>query len=492
MTDEPATLSWPLSPSQARRVDQRCDEFAVAWQAGQPRIEDFLADVPEPERAVLLRELVLLDIEFRRSAQVADYRDRFPGLDAAWLGRAMARRSEGELPPLATRSPANDYTGPFLPASIAAEFGTDEPPPNELFGNYEILDRIGKEGMGVVYKARHRDADLIVALKVIRPDLLERVTAEKRQELIDRFVRERLAAARIVHDHVVPVYGAGEINGRLFYTMRLVEGPSLWRVVREKGPMPNDRAAKLIERVATAVDFIHTQGILHRDLTPKNILLDADDHPYVTDFGLAKWRDEAGEITQTGDCLGNPPYMSPEQIRNSAKVTEASDIYSLGATLYDLLTGRPPFRAATPPETWQQVLHEKPVSPRRLNPAVARDLDTITLKCLEKEPAHRFYRTAAALSDDLRRYLDSKPIKARPTSPGGRVWRWCRQNPLIAGLLVSVAALSLFATMMFVSGSVRGHFQHWAAAVTVLALGVVVLFGLVVYHFRTRTSGGVP
>ncbi len=313
---------------------------------------------------------------------------------------------------------------------------------------YELLAELGRGGMGVVFKARHLGLGRVVALKMIRPDYLSGLDARENAEVRARFLNEARAAARLSHENVVPVFEVGESGGVPFYSMRHVEGHSLARVVRE-GPVDGRQAAAYLEPVARAVQHAHEQGILHRDLKPANILLDADGRPHVTDFGLAKWLGEARELTQTGRVLGTLSYAPPEQLRDASRVREAGDVYSLGATLYHLLTGRPPFQAASQMEVLEQVRSREPVPPRQLNPAIPRDLETVALKCLQKEPGRR-YASAAELADDLGRYLRHEPIRARPVGPLGRAWRWCRRRPAVAttgavavAALIAVAVVSL-------------------------------------------------
>ncbi len=311
-----------------------------------------------------------------------------------------------------------------------------------VLGDYELMDRIGSGGMGVVYRAVQRSANRVVALKVIRPERLDDHSPEARADIIRRFHTEAEAAARLEHDHIVTVYEVGESAGQHFYSMRFIDGQSLAAMVRE-GPLASRRAASYLEPVARAVHAAHRHGVLHRDLKPRNILVDAADRPYVADFGLAKWLERASDVTRTGQVLGTPEYMSPEQAQDASRCTASSDVYSLGATLYDLVTTRPPFRAASVAETLRQVVHEDPVPPRRLNPEIDRDLETITLKCLEKDPARR-YASAAALAEDLRRYGQREPVLARPVSLAGRFGRWARRNPVItqmaAALILAVVA----------------------------------------------------
>jgi WD40 repeat protein/tRNA A-37 threonylcarbamoyl transferase component Bud32 len=305
------------------------------------------------------------------------------------------------------------------------------------FGDFELLQELGQGGMGIVYKARQKKLNRIVALKMIRGGNWAS------NEELQRFYLEAEATAQLEHPGIVPLYEFGEQDGQHFFSMGLVEGGSLATRLRD-GPLPQRQAATLAKRVAEAVAYAHQQGIIHRDLKPANILLDKDGQPKVTDFGLAKNVRGDSHLTVTGQVVGTPCYMAPEQaVGRPEGVGPAADIYSLGATLYCLLTGRPPFQAANAMETLKQVLELEPISPRELNGAVSRDLETISLKCLQKEPGKR-YASASALAEDLRRYLANEPIQARPISRAELAWRWCRRNPWIASLTAMVA-LSLLA-----------------------------------------------
>ncbi len=307
-------------------------------------------------------------------------------------------------------------------------------------GEYEVLEEIARGGMGVVFKARQQTLKRIVALKMILSGRL----ADGAE--IDRFRREAQAASRLKHPNIVAVHEIGEHEGRHYFTMDYVPGPSLAEEIRDESVAPRD-AAKLVKTVAEAVHFAHQAGTLHRDLKPANILLTSDDVPHVTDFGLAKILEEVddesrAELTASGQILGTPSYMSPEQAAGRQNlVGPASDIYSLGAILYACLTGRAPFVADTPIDTLMQVIHKESVPPRQLNPAVPQDLETICLKCLNKEP-HKRYGTAQELADDLERFLKGRPVHARPVGRVARTWRWTKRNPMVATLLV-LAAMSL-------------------------------------------------
>jgi serine/threonine protein kinase len=302
------------------------------------------------------------------------------------------------------------------------------------FGDYEVLERIARGGMGVVYKARQKKLNRIVALKMIRAGHLAT------DQEVQRFAQEAAAAGQLDHPGIVPIYDVGEQDGQHYFSRGFVEGGSLAARVKV-GPLPPREAAALLRQIAEAVAYAHQRGIIHRDLKPANILLartGADCVPKITDFGLAKIQSDSG-LTATGQVLGTPSFMPPEQAAGkSGDIGPAADIYSLGAILYCLLTGRPPFQAAAVMETLRQVLEQEPVSPRALNQAVDRDLETICLKCLQKEPAKR-YPSAAALAEDLRRFENGVPIHARPVGKVERLYRWSRRNPRVAALVVSLA-----------------------------------------------------
>jgi hypothetical protein len=312
------------------------------------------------------------------------------------------------------------------------------PPPRSIlrntlpcsFGEYELVEEIARGGMGVVYRARQRvgGGGRLVALKMVQPGRLAS------PEAVERFLHEARAAATLDHPGIVPVHDFGEIDERHFFTMPLMRG-SLADRVRE-GPLPPRVAADVVGQVAQAVQHAHERGIIHRDLKPGNVLLDEAGQPKVTDFGLARTRES--NLSVTGEALGTPSYMPPEQARGLVEAMgPASDVYGLGAVLYCLLTGRPPFQSADPVETMRQVCDEEPVPPRQLNPQMPRDLETICLKCLRKEPERR-YQTAREVADDLRRWQEGEPIVARAVGTGERALKWVRRNPAVAALTAAV------------------------------------------------------
>ncbi|HEX5442202.1 MAG TPA: serine/threonine-protein kinase, partial [Pirellulales bacterium] len=292
-----------------------------------------------------------------------------------------------------------------------------------LMPGYEILAELGRGGMGVVYQARHKSLARLVALKMILSG------AHASAGDLARFKSEAEAVARLQHENIVQIYEVGEHEGKPFFALEFCPGGSLDRKLAGTPLRPRD-AAQLTESLARAVQAAHAAKVVHRDLKPANVLLAADGRPKITDFGLAKKLDDAG-VTATGMVMGTPSYMAPEQASGAKDVGPAADIYALGAILYELLTGRPPFKGATPLDTMVQVTRIEPVPPRQLQPTVPRDLETICLKCLEKAPAKR-YPTAQALGEDLCRYLDGKPVVARPVGVAGRTVRWVRRNTVVA------------------------------------------------------------
>jgi serine/threonine-protein kinase len=287
-------------------------------------------------------------------------------------------------------------------------------------GDYELLEEIGRGGMGVVYLARQVNLNRELAVKMIlRGALASRGDRE-------RFLAEAQAAARLDHEGIVPVHQVGEDRGRMYFSMKYIKGPTLSDLLKE-GPLPPQQAARLLAQVSRAIDFAHRQGVLHRDLKPSNILIDEAGQPHVTDFGLAKQLTDPHSMTHSGAVVGTPAYMSPEQAAGSRRVGPGSDVYSLGAILYHMLTGQPPFPAASPVNAVMQVIEQEPVPPRQLNRQVDRDLELIAVRCLQKPPDLR-YPTAGTLADDLEAYLNHEPIAARTGRFPQVISRWFRET----------------------------------------------------------------
>jgi WD40 repeat protein/tetratricopeptide (TPR) repeat protein len=398
------------------------------------------ADVPNGSQGNSRWESVLADIqqaeEQGRTVDAQHYLDSFPDLadalrdyfrDREWFARVAPR-----LAPTAAR-----------PAAASPQ---PELPPGSRFAGYEIIRELGRGGMGIVYHARQLAPQREVALKVIRTDRLADLPADEQRQWLERFHREaQLVASLEQHPNLVTLYEVGEHEGRPFFTMQLVRGGSLAETVG--GKESPSRAARLVATVARAVDHVHRRGVLHRDLKPGNILLDERGRPLVSDFGLARRLDQSGSLV-AGAIEGTAEYIAPEQARGlPGAVTTAADVYSLGAVLYALLTGQPPFKGANDIETLMLVIGQEPAPPRSLNPRVPRDLEIICLKCLEKEPGRR-YPSAAALADDLENWLAGRTINARPAGTIERTWRWCRRNPVPTIAAATVLAVVVVAFVL--------------------------------------------
>src|SRR6201993_417823 len=334
---------------------------------------------------------------------------------------------------------------PDAVAGVADRGDANKPPSHKAtrgaellgeLGDYELLEEVGRGGQGVVFRAHQKSLNRIVALKVIR------LGQWASKAHLKRFRLEAEAAARLEHPGIVPIHEVGERDGSCYFSMKFVEGGQLDEVTRRE-PMPIRRAVELIAKVARTVHYAHEHGILHRDIKPGNILLDAKGEPHLTDFGLARLVESESSVTQTLDVLGTPSYMAPEQaVGNNAAVSSATDVYGLGAVLYQLLTGQPPFAGGTTYETIRLLLDTEPRQPRLLNAKIDRDLSTICLKCLEKNQK-RQYASALALTEDLGRCLKHEPIRARHVGPLIRGRKWVRRNPSIAVMMAMLLALAV-------------------------------------------------
>jgi WD40 repeat protein len=433
-----------------RRIDEVCRRFEADWQAGQqPRVEAYLGEFTGDARASLAAELEALHSELQQAAGLAGIADAptiAPGTAPTLSEPGEPSPSIHDAATLPPREAATVDLGSSAPASSDAE----TPSRVRYFGDYEIIREIARGGMGVVFEARQVSLNRKVALKMILAGQLANDTDVK------RFHSEAEAAANLDHPGIVPIFEVGQHEGQHYFSMGFVEGQSLAHRLVD-GPLPVREAAELTRIASEAIEYAHQRGVIHRDLKPANILIDQKGNPRITDFGLAKRTQTDSGLTGSGQIMGTPSYMPPEQAGGKrGEVGPAADVYALGATFYALLTGRPPFQAATAMDTVLQVISDEPVSPRRLNPAVELDVETICLKCLEKGPVKR-YASAAALAEELARFLDGKPILARPVGHAERAWRWCRRNPVVAGLAGGMALALMLGTVVATYFAVRAE-----------------------------------
>jgi tRNA A-37 threonylcarbamoyl transferase component Bud32 len=458
-------------------LERRC-------QNGQPKnVEAYFDEFPELRAdSSLVAEFIAAELRLRRRfgfvSNLEDYASRFPAhesmLSAYFGGPAQSNKLQIS-DPSATLSQSAPPDAPAPPGrtrsmSDAAALGRDDTlplsklpgsaeSPRRRIGEYEILEEIGRGGMGVVYKARHVALNRVVALKMILGGRFASRTE------VERFRTEAEAAAKLDHPGIVPIYEIGEHDGEPYFSMGYVGGPALSERLRA-GPLPPTEAARLVHDVARAVEHAHARGVIHRDLKPQNILLDAVGRPKVTDFGLAKLPHDRQTLTATGQILGTPAYMPPEQAAGKRdQIGPASDVYSLGAILYSLVTGRAPFQSAEVLDTLRQVLEQEPIPVQLLNPAVPRELDAICSKCLQKEPARRF-GSAREFADELSRFLAGEPIRTHPPSMAYLLRLWLRKNlqatlvTLIVGVVcggLAGLALALFWLPTMLEGVARPY-----------------------------------
>src|SRR5215831_9657863 len=373
----------------------------------EPRVQELLAE--------------LLDREATPEEVCGACPDLLPAVRDRWRQICRVRNELDALLPICPHG--------SLPTTTPEELPLPQVP------GYEVESVLGRGGMGVVYRARHLRLGRLVALKMA----LAGSDAGPNER--ERFRREAAAVAALRHPNVVQVYDVGDADGRPYFTMELMEGGSLARKLAG-APQPPRQTAALLATLAGAVQAAHEAGVVHRDLKPGNVLLTADGTPKVADFGLARRLDADERLTLSGAVLGTPSYTAPEQARGDrGAVGPRTDVYALGAILYECLTGRPPFHAGTAAATLRQVVADEPVAPRRLNPSVPRDLETVCLKCLHKEPRLR-YASAAELADDLRRFERGEPIAARRVGVVGSLRKWARRRPAAAAMLAAVALVA--------------------------------------------------
>lgn len=452
-------IGWSSNDEQVR------ERFVAAWErtadgASPPQLSDYLGPSSAPESAVLRRELESLDQFFRRHLAGDSQAPAAPGDGPQATVELPSQRNVGTRGDRAAQpgdhradtdrvaaddasqfiSALSGATRTFHPAGSGAPSGTDFAVPRAPAGvpttvaGYEILGVLGRGGMGVVYKARQPGLKRVVALKMILAG------GHAGEDDLGRFRSEAQAVARLQHPNIVQIYEVGDDEGRPYFSLEYVDGGCLTQQLGGR-PMPPRQAAEMALVLTRAIAHAHAHGIVHRDLKPANVLLAKDGTPKITDFGLAKRLEDDEGQTRSGSILGTPDYMSPEQASGRVRdIGPRSDVYALGAMLYEFITGRVPLRGAGVLETLQQVVSKEPVAPTQLQPKLPRDLETICLKCLHKDPAKR-YATAEDLGEDLRRFLANEPILARPIGTAERVWRACRRNPRVAGLSAAVIVL---------------------------------------------------
>ncbi len=453
------TTDASLSPSMTKRVDAACDHFESAWKAGQrPRIEDYLGEIAGAERSALCHELLVVELVYRyrlgERPTPEEYWERFPtqvnlvdtALDELDLSVPQDPQSTTRSYHPGRESPDPEGSLAQRPEKRIRKAGWPE------IAGYDILAELGQGGMGVVYLARQTGLNRRVAVKMIRGG------SQARPEQFARFRVEAEAVAQLRHPNIIQIHEIGEVDGLPFVSLELLEGGSL--ADRLKGtPQPARSSAELLITLVRAVQAAHEVGIIHRDLKPSNVLFTGDGTPIITDFGLAKRIDSDSGQTESGQILGSPSYMAPEQARgHTREIGPAADVYALGAILYEMLTGRPPFKGETPLETVRQVLEDDVVPPSRLVPKVARDLETICLHCLKKEPAKR-YGSTRALAEDLENFLADRPIQARRTPFWERGVKLMRRHPVGATLLTLGLAAALGGSGYLVHSSYQRQ-QH--------------------------------
>jgi WD40 repeat protein/serine/threonine protein kinase len=418
------------SSERDKRIAAAVAVYFDARKSGQPIDRNAFLARFEDLRGELLEFLADQDLVDQAAEMYSPQ-----GETAIVLGQPLQHNPGANVPPPARGADRSSWTDLATGVSLAPGMTTnDESLPIAqsipCFGDYEVLEEIARGGMGVVCKARQISLNRIVALKLILAGQLASKTD------VQRFRAEAEAAANLDHPNILPIYEVGEFAGQQYFSMKLIEGGNL----AQSAAFPLRRRVEIVVKIAHSVHYAHQRGILHRDLKPANVLLDRDGNPYVTDFGLAKRVEDDSGLTQSGAIVGTPSYMAPEQARAEKHLSTGVDVHSLGAILYEMIAGTPPFRSGNVYDTIKMVLEKEPAHPRAIRPNANRDLSTIALKCLHKDPARR-YGSAEALAEDLERWLRGEPILARPVGKVERSLKWVKRNPVIAGMLAGIAAL---------------------------------------------------
>ncbi|MCH7987880.1 MAG: serine/threonine protein kinase, partial [Planctomycetes bacterium] len=429
--NEPSSGSGKPTREQIQKITSA---FDAAWKSrtsgsAEPQVEEFLKSVSDANRKFIREELEKIADSYRGNSQ-----------DSEDCVNAETVIGTVETDETLTYSGQSGEKQDDLDYELS-KGGVTSP------AGYEILEELGRGGMGVVYRARQAALKRIVALKMILSG-----DHSSSEELL-RFRDEAEAVAHLQHPNIVQIYDIGEMSGIPYFSLEYIDGITLQQKAGGE-PLPVEEAAQMVETLARAMHYAHQMNVVHRDLKPGNVLLTKDGTPKIADFGLAKRLDSDSSRTRTGTIVGTPKYMAPEQARGSKNIGPLTDVYSLGAILYELLTGRAPFLAATPMETVMLVLETEPVPPARLRPNLSRDIETVCLKCLQKDPGKR-YADAEALAEDLRRFQAGEPIMARPVSDAERFWRWCKRKPVIASLSAVSILLLLTVTIGSFAATVR-------------------------------------
>jgi WD40 repeat protein/tRNA A-37 threonylcarbamoyl transferase component Bud32 len=448
------------------RNDALCDRFERGWLGAQaPSLSEYLETVPEEERKELLRELLPIEIHHRLQRNdhlsLEEYRARYPDIESEWFEQAVAQ-AQSSLHPRQLNKTAH--------FSLRRTLGMEESHADSgheaiRIPGYEILGELGRGAMGVVYRARQVGLHRIVALKMI---LSGRYASASE---LARFKKEAAVMASLPHPNIVQVFDFNEHDGHLYFTCECIDGGTLANKISGVAQPPRD-AARFLETLARAVHHAHQAGIVHRDLKPANILLTNNGVPKIVDFGLAKQTGSDQAATIQGVLIGTPMYMSPEQSLGQAeRVGPTTDVYGLGAILYEMLTGRPPFQAANVQDVLKKIRISEPVAPRLIRRTIPRDLETICLKCLQKTPENR-YSSAADLADDLQRFLSDRPIHARPVSRVETLWRWCKRYPKEAcAALAAVLLLCTVTVTSLIFANSYSRISRQASLATMEAIG---------------------
>lgn len=467
-------LANALNPDRAIILNRMCDRFELDWRAGEkPRIESLLELLEDSEKVLLLYELVLLELYLLREQgdlpSIQDYLNRFPN-HINTINEAFLKNQNSILPEFKNNA---FYESPTLQIKSHPDPLPDklEEPTFKSFGDYELIEEIARGGMGIVYRARHKRLNRWVAVKMI---LSGRFASPIE---VRRFIHEVETVANLDHPNIVPVYEIGEQENQPFYSMKLVQGVNL---SVHKALISNDKPsiARLMATIARAIHYAHERGFLHRDIKPSNIMIDTDGKAYIMDFGLSININCRQNLSGSGTIVGTPSYMSPEQATGQKLLlTERIDIYSLGAVLYELLTGRPPFQAQTVMETLIQVMEREPSPPSQIRCDIPEDLEAICMKCLCKSPIER-YSTANELAFDLEKFAKGESLNFRPKRPWTKLRHWARREPDLAARIGGFLIFGTFVQINYYLNTVPNIRSRFLVTV------ITILWGMGAYGFH--------